>query len=54
MIDVYDPEPSNESRPSSGLCEVCRQNEALPDEIYCRDCMREIEIELGYAEAEDA
>jgi predicted amidophosphoribosyltransferase len=36
---------------TTGLCEACHQDAALPDEDFCADCMGEIEREIERLEA---
>jgi predicted amidophosphoribosyltransferase len=37
---------------TTGLCEACHQDAALPEEDFCADCMGEIEREIERLEAE--
>ena len=45
--DDHNPAPSI----SSGLCSVCGENEALPEDEVCEDCAADI---LGAIELEEA
>lgn len=38
-------------RLATGLCERCKENEALPDEDWCGLCV--LEVEAALAEVED-
>ncbi len=55
VIEWADPGDENDYRepsPSTGMCERCRENEALPDLELCGGCLLDLELAFTPEEAE--
>lgn len=48
--DPGDEDDVREPSPSTGMCLICLENEALPDDDICGGC--NLDIELAFAEVE--
>lgn len=56
MSVIYDRDPGDETdapdpSPSTGMCEICAENEALPDYDLCGGCL--LDLELAFKEVLD-
>lgn len=42
-----------EAQPGTGLCELCGEDAALPNDDFCRECLLEVEAALAQVERPD-
>lgn len=49
-----DAEHTTEASPGTGLCEICGEDAALPNDDLCRECLLEVELALAEIEQGEA
>lgn len=53
---ISDRDPGDETpeeHPETGLCSICHEDAAVPNDEFCRSCLAEVERELWLIENPD-
>lgn len=55
MTVLYDSDPDDESveHAETGLCDICGEDAAVPNDDFCRSCIAEIERSIWELENQD-